>query len=44
LGVTGFALVLTPVFYVVIRRLVEGRELKQSSVAADLPGATSAEA
>jgi multidrug efflux pump len=31
LGVTAFGLVLTPVFYVLIRRFVEGRELKKSA-------------
>jgi len=30
LGVTAFGLILTPVFYVVIQRIVEGRELKKS--------------
>jgi len=39
LGVTAFGLVLTPVFYVVIQRIVEGRELKKSPVSAELsPG------
>ena len=45
LGVTFFGLVLTPVFYVVIRRFVEGRELQKAAApASDLPSATSAEA
>jgi len=40
LGVTAFGLVLTPVFYVVVQRLVEGREIKKSSARAGLsPGA-----
>jgi multidrug efflux pump len=30
LGVTAFGLVLTPVFYILVRRFVEGRELQQS--------------
>ena len=30
MGVTAFGLVLTPVFYVLVRRFVEGRELKQA--------------
>jgi multidrug efflux pump len=44
LGVTAFGLVLTPVFYVVIQRLAEGRENKKSAASAKLPAATSAEA
>jgi multidrug efflux pump len=31
LGVTAFGLVLTPVFYVLIQRFVEGREIKKSA-------------
>jgi multidrug efflux pump len=31
IGVTAFGLVLTPVFYVLIRRFVEGRELEKSA-------------
>jgi uncharacterized protein YqgC (DUF456 family) len=44
LGVTAFGLVLTPVFYVLVQRLVEGREVKKSAQSADLSSATSAEA
>ena len=33
LGVTAFGLVLTPVFYVLVQRFVEGRELKKSATA-----------
>jgi len=44
LGVTAFGLVLTPVFYVLVQRLVEGRETKKSSQSADLSSATSVEA
>jgi len=44
LGVTAFGLVLTPVFYVLVQRLVEGRENKRVAANADLSGATSAEA
>jgi multidrug efflux pump len=44
LGVTAFGLVLTPVFYVLVQRLVEGREVKKSAHSADLSSATSAEA
>jgi multidrug efflux pump len=43
LGVTAFGLVLTPVFYVVIQRLAEGRENKKSAASAKL-SATSVEA
>jgi len=32
IGVTAFGLVLTPVFYVLVRRFVEGRELKRSVI------------
>jgi multidrug efflux pump len=39
LGVTAFGLVLTPVFYVLIQRFVEGRELKKSQAS---EGGTSA--
>src|SRR5207245_1834882 len=44
LGVTAFGLVLTPVFYVVIQRLAEGRENKKSAASAKLSAATSVEA
>ncbi len=44
LGVTAFGLVLTPVFYVLVRRLVEGRENKKLATSADLSSATSVEA
>ncbi len=44
LGVTAFGLVLTPVFYVLVRRLVEGRENKKVAANADLSDATSVEA
>jgi multidrug efflux pump len=44
LGVTAFGLVLTPVFYVLVRRLVEGRENKKVAASGDLPSATSVEA
>jgi len=44
LGVTAFGLVLTPVFYVVIQRFVEGREVKKSTVSAELSPRASAEA
>jgi multidrug efflux pump len=44
LGVTAFGLVLTPVFYVLVRRLVEGRESKKVAASGDLPSATSVEA
>jgi len=44
LGVTAFGLVLTPVFYVLVQRLVEGREGKKSATSADLSSATSVEA
>jgi multidrug efflux pump len=41
LGVTAFGLVLTPVFYVVVQRFVEGRETKKSAASAGLsPGAS----
>jgi multidrug efflux pump len=43
LGVTAFGLVLTPVFYVLVQRLVEGREKKKLPGKADL-SATSVEA
>jgi multidrug efflux pump len=36
LGVTAFGLVLTPVFYVLVQRFVEGRELKKSTAGAGL--------
>ncbi len=44
LGVTAFGLVLTPVFYVLVQRLVEGREIKKSAQSTDLSSATSVEA
>jgi multidrug efflux pump subunit AcrB len=44
LGVTAFGLVLTPVFYVVVQRLVEGREIKNSAVSAGLSPNASVEA
>jgi multidrug efflux pump len=44
LGVTAFGLVLTPVFYVLIQRLVEGREPRKSPRSTDLSPATSVEA
>jgi multidrug efflux pump len=42
IGVTGFGLVLTPVFYVLIRRSVEGRELKKSAAKPGLTASVSA--
>jgi multidrug efflux pump len=44
LGVTAFGLVLTPVFYVLVQRLVEGRDSKKVKASADLSPATSVEA
>jgi multidrug efflux pump len=44
LGVTAFGLVLTPVFYVLVRRLVEGRENKKVVANTGLSDATSVEA
>jgi hypothetical protein len=44
LGVTAFGLVLTPVFYVVVQRFVEGREIKKSPASAGLTPSASAEA
>jgi len=44
LGVTAFGLVLTPVFYVVVQRFVEGRETKKSAASAGLSSSASAEA
>jgi len=44
LGVTAFGLVLTPVFYVVVQRIVEGREIKESTVRAGLSPSASVEA
>ncbi|HXN51918.1 MAG TPA: efflux RND transporter permease subunit [Candidatus Acidoferrum sp.] len=44
LGVTAFGLVLTPVFYVVVQRFVEGREIKKSPASAGLSSSASAEA
>jgi len=44
LGVTAFGLVLTPVFYVVVQRFVEGRETKKSAAGAGLAPSASVEA
>jgi multidrug efflux pump subunit AcrB len=44
LGVTGFGLVLTPVFYVLVQRFVESRASKKSTATAGLSPTTSAEA
>jgi multidrug efflux pump len=44
LGVTAFGLVLTPVFYVLVQRLVEGRENKNVPADTDLSPAASVEA
>jgi multidrug efflux pump len=44
LGVTAFGLVLTPVFYVLVQRVVEGRKSKKVVPSADLSPATSVEA
>ncbi len=44
LGVTAFGLVLTPVFYVVVQRFVEGREIKKSPASAGLTPSASVEA
>jgi len=44
LGVTAFGLVLTPVFYVLVQRMVEGRENKKVAANTGLSGATSVEA
>jgi multidrug efflux pump len=44
LGVTAFGLVLTPVFYVLVQRLVEGREKKRVATSAGLTSSASAEA
>jgi multidrug efflux pump len=44
LGVTAFGLVLTPVFYVLIQRLAEGRELTKSPVSPKLAPDAPAEA
>ncbi len=44
LGVTAFGLVLTPVFYVLVQRFVEGRELKKSAAIPDAPRSTPVEA
>ena len=43
IGVTAFGLVLTPVFYVLVRRFVEGRELKQAAPGTQLPAGASAD-
>jgi multidrug efflux pump len=42
LGVTAFGLVLTPVFYVIVQRIVEGREIKKSPLSAELSPSASA--
>jgi multidrug efflux pump len=42
LGVTAFGLVLTPVFYVIVQRFVEGRETKKSVVGPELSPSASA--
>ena len=44
LGVTAFGLVLTPVFYVLVQRLVEGRENKKAGSNAGLSDPASVEA
>jgi multidrug efflux pump len=44
LGVTAFGLVLTPVFYVVVQRFVEGRETEKSATSAGLSSSASVEA
>jgi len=44
LGVTAFGLVLTPVFYVLVQRFVEGRELKKSAAGTAARGTTPVEA
>jgi multidrug efflux pump len=44
LGVTAFGLVLTPVFYVLVQRLVEGRDVKKSETDTDSPAAAPVEA
>ena len=44
LGVTAFGLVLTRVFYVLVQRMVEGRENKKVAANTGLSGATSVEA
>ncbi len=44
LGVTAFGLVLTPVFYVVVQRFVEGRETKKSATSSGLSPSASVEA
>jgi multidrug efflux pump subunit AcrB len=44
LGVTAFGLVLTPVFYVVVQRFVEGREAKKSAASTGLSPSRSVEA
>jgi multidrug efflux pump len=41
IGVTAFGLVLTPVFYVLVRRFVEGGELKQAAAGTHLPASAS---
>jgi multidrug efflux pump len=42
LGVTAFGLVLTPVFYVLVQRFVEGREIKKSAIGPELSASASA--
>ena len=42
IGVTAFGLVLTPVFYVLVQRFVEGRELKKSAANPGLTPSVSA--
>jgi multidrug efflux pump len=44
LGVTAFGLLLTPVFYVLVQRLVEGRDVKKSETDTDSPAAAPVEA
>jgi multidrug efflux pump len=44
LGVTAFGLVLTPVFYVLIQRFVEGREQKKSQASENASSAAAVEA
>ncbi len=44
LGVTAFGLVLTPVFYVVVQRFVEGRETQKSAASTGLSPSASVEA
>jgi F0F1-type ATP synthase assembly protein I len=37
IGVTLFGLIFTPVFYVVVRRLTEGKRPEKSATASDAP-------